>query len=522
VGQVLRTLMHSIRFRLTVWFVAVLALVLVGFSTFIYTRQTREYALETSTRVVGKARQLETYYRYLIRQANEREHGDTLPPNAVQGQMPLLQDDDVLLLLDAKGQAIQALGPITTTDVSTLLQNAPKTVSAVSPNGSPRGGGGPPEAQASATSGVLNGAPYQFVTLLLPMGNGGVTLILGSPIDSGNQSGRLLLTLVLGSLGILFIALAGGYWLAGRVMHPVQIITRTARSISETDLSRRLKMGGHDELSELADTFDAMLDRLQAGFERQRQFTADASHELRTPLTIIELEASRTLLHPRQVHDYERALRTIQSENELMSHIVNDLLMLARMDAGQTTLKSERLDLSDVALDVVERLSPLAKQKHVELIAGELPEVLICGDRQFLIQMVSNLVENGIKYSSPQNEATGKHAHVRVETGCAPMDSRTAGTQTPATHAWVRVEDNGPGIPADYIPKLFDRFYRVDAARTRPRAPDNTDEIDSAEPGGSGLGLSIVQWIAASHHGRIEVSSQEGHGATFTVWLPLA
>lgn len=129
-----------------------------------------------------------------------------------------------------------------------------------------------------------------------------------------------------------------------------------------------------------------MLDRLEAAFIRQRQFTADASHELRTPLTIIDLESDRALSRRRTVDEYERALRTIKSENEFMTRLVNDLLTLARMDAGQTLMKMEQLDLSDVVLDAVERLAPLARQKKVELFTGDLPELKITGDRQYLSQ----------------------------------------------------------------------------------------------------------------------------------------
>ena len=161
--------------------------------------------------------------------------------------------------------------------------------------------------------------------------------------------------------------------------------------------------------------------------------------------------------------------------------------MLARMDAGQTAMERLPLDLSDLAVDTIERLTPLADRNGVTLAAGELPEVRILGDRQYLLQMLSNLVENAIKYM------TGDLKQVRVETGSA------------EGIAWVRVIDTGPGIAPEHIPHLFDRFYRVDKARTQ--------EADT----GSGLGLSIVQWIVQAHAGEVRVESTPGVGTTFEV-----
>jgi signal transduction histidine kinase len=220
---------------------------------------------------------------------------------------------------------------------------------------------------------------------------------------------------------------------------------------------------------------------------------ADASHELRTPLTIVNLETSRTLASPHKPDDYRHALATIRSENDFMTSLVNDLLTLARMDAGQAVMQNLPVDLSDVAIDTIERLSSLAARNGVQLEAGELPDARIMGDRQRLVQMVSNLVDNAIKY------ATGQDKKVSIETG------KTADT------AWVRVSDNGPGISPEHLPHLFDRFYRIDQSRTR----GSEDEAAPMAPSGSGLGLSIVQWIAQSHGGEIKVESQPGVGTTF-------
>jgi signal transduction histidine kinase len=167
-------------------------------------------------------------------------------------------------------------------------------------------------------------------------------------------------------------------------MRPVRTITHIAREISESDLNRRLNLKSRDELGELAATFDQMLDRLQMAFDRQRQFTADASHELRTPLTIVNLEVNRALARPYTPRDYERALSIIGAENDYMSRLVNDLLILARADAGQPMLKQEELDWGDLTWEVVERLSPLARRRGLELVTDDLPELTLCGDRLYL------------------------------------------------------------------------------------------------------------------------------------------
>ncbi len=490
----LRIFARSIRFRLTLWSVAILAIVLLAFSAFIYSRQVTDLRVESYDRLELMNHQLGPVYRFEALQILQLQQlgGST----SVTLQPPLLPDGDVLAFVGTSGSVVQKVGSISDQDVTAILQAWKNGGSNNTAFSSPL-----TSVAAAANSAQDN---YLFSVSPLTVENQGLgILVLGTQIDPTGQLPRLLLTLLLGSLGLLAVAVAGGYWLAARVMHPVQIITRTAREISETDLKRRLNLDTGDELGELANTFDQMLARLQAAFERQRQFTADASHELRTPLTIVELEASRALAHRRPTDEYERTLRVIKSENEFMGQLVNDLLTLARMDAGQATLKNEPVDLSDIALDVVERLAPLAQRKNVALETGDLPEIMLMGDRQYLTQMLTNLVENGIKYSE------GYGQRVLVETGCQ-EDGR-------ALCGWVRVVDNGPGIPPEHLPHLFDRFYRVDSARSH----NERDEDDGGErPSGSGLGLSIVQWIAKSHGGEVSVQSEPGKGSIFEVRLP--
>jgi signal transduction histidine kinase len=353
------------------------------------------------------------------------------------------------------------------------------------------------------SSGKTAGAHREYLFELTPLtfaGQSAGLLILGSPIDPSGQLPRLALVLGLIFAGILVIAFGGGYWLADRAMRPVQQITRTAQEIGEGDLGRRLRLGRGDELGELSDTFDHMLDRLQAAFDRQRQFAADASHELRTPLSIIELESNRALDRPRPEGELKKSLKIIQGENEEMTRLVSQLLTLARMDAPQPVLHNEPIDLAELAADVTDRLAALAREKGVMLLAGDLGEALVSADRGYLSQMLMNLVENGIKYHG------GDQPRVQVDTGRVRSGDHDL--------AWVKVSDNGPGIPPEHIPHLFDRFYRVDKARTR------SYEDSGSDSSGSGLGLAIVQSIVQACGGSIEVQSVEGQGTTFQVFFP--
>jgi signal transduction histidine kinase len=490
---------RSVRFRLTLWGAVILGLVLLAFSAFVYTTQARTLRTNSILELDSRMRQVSSFYRLAL--LNYFVNGTIQLPNGITQDSILVQDNEALALIGSQGQEIQKIGNISDAEINSLVQ------SFVSNN----------VGQVTNTyfqmdiKGTTNGPAHTYLFVLTPIGfpgddNAHGLILLGMPFDPNGTLKGLLLTLIIASGSILLGTLLGGYWLAGRVMHPVHIITRTAQQISETDLNKRLNLKTRDELGELANTFDRMLDRLQYAFDRQRQFTADASHELRTPLTIVNLEASRALERRRSTEDYVQSLAVIKSENEYMTSLVNDLLTLARMDAGQSQLRTEELDLSDVTLDVVERLATIAHDKGVQLCTGDLPEISMVGDRQFLGQMITNLVENAIKYTD------GGDKKVFVETG---IHANGKGQSD-----WVKVEDNGPGIPDEAIPHLFDRFYRVDQVRSQNQPGE--EDGDEDRPTGSGLGLSIVQWIAKAHGGEVIVSSQIGKGTTFTVSLPIS
>jgi two-component system, OmpR family, sensor kinase len=485
---------HSIRFRLALWFNLVLAVVLFVFGAIIYFRELQAVRSDASLQLSARLRQFEEKVLNPWRYQHEED--------SEIGQIPvatfMLQEGEAALVTDLQGQVKQTGGVFSAAEAGHI---AGLGVS-ISPSL-----GNPDTRQFTALVKVEGkDEPVDYVFTIHPLpGVGGNAInddlfILGRPVDAEERMAQLLMTLLLGGTITLLVAAAGGIWLAGRVLRPVQTITRAAQSISANDLHQRLNLNTRDELGELARTFDGMLDRLQAAFDRQRRFTADASHELRTPLAILTLESERVLEGKRSAEEYRRALVLVRSETGFMTHLVEEMLTLARMDSGQVSLKRELLDLSDIAVDAVERFLPLATRNNIQLITGDLPELPIEGDRTALGQMVGNLIDNALKYTPP---ATGQW--VRVETGERIEQNKSL--------AWLRVSDSGPGISADALPRLFERFYRADEARSRN--PDDNDEVP-----GSGLGLSIVQRIAELHGGSVSVHNVPEGGAAFEIILP--
>lgn len=288
---------------------------------------------------------------------------------------------------------------------------------------------------------------------------------------------------------VLMLAGLGGYWMAGRALQPMDSITRTAQAISASQLSQRIgHTGPQDEVGRLAATFDRMLDRLQAAFEHERRFTADVAHELRTPLTALKGRLGLILSRPRTVAEHESALHDLEQEVDRLIRLSADLLLLARLDQGRLPWQPQPVDLSELLHVVAEQTLPLAEAKGVSLTVEAAPGLSIMGDPDYLIRLFLNLLDNGVKYTPPGGQ-------VLLRAG-----------QEPGA-VWVAVSDTGPGIPPEHLPHLFERFHRVEEARSR-------------ESGGAGLGLAIAHEIARWHGGAIEVQSEPGRGATFTVHLP--
>jgi signal transduction histidine kinase len=279
----------------------------------------------------------------------------------------------------------------------------------------------------------------------------------------------------------------GGYFLAARALAPIDKITGTARNMSPDDLSTRLNLPETgDEVGRLAATFDSMLARLDAAFQRERQFTADASHELRTPLAAMQTIIGSTLGRQRAPAEYEQALTDLSQEVEQMRTLTEGLLHLARNDVIRQAAKFESADLSILLKDVLDSLRPLAEEKGLKLI-GNVPDedLTLMGDSDGLIRLFANLLDNAIKYTTQ---------------GCIIASAKRKDDKTLA----VAISDTGIGIASEHLPHIFDRFYRVDQSRSTE---------------GIGLGLAIAQDLARAHHGSIAVESEVGKGTTFIVQL---
>lgn len=297
------------------------------------------------------------------------------------------------------------------------------------------------------------------------------------------QLGTLLALLPLS----LLVAGIGGLFLTGRALGPVHEVTQAAAQIGAEDLSRRLKVRGRDELAELAETFNGMIARLESAFEQQRRFTADASHELRTPLARIKVSTSMALADEPSLAEYQTALRIADQAADVMERLIEQLLLLARADAGQLTTERARLDLGCVLHEAIDAVA----RPGTAPVALDLPPepIEIDGAADHLRRVFVNLLQNAKRHTPAEGQIT--------------LRARADGDQ-----AVVRVTDTGEGIAPEHLPHLGERFYRVDEARAR-------------RTGGTGLGLAISRTIVQAHGGHLSIESDVGRGTVVTVSLPL-
>ena len=310
-----------------------------------------------------------------------------------------------------------------------------------------------------------------------------------STTDIDESLAGLIRTLAIAGPLTLVLAGAGGIFLAQRALKPVDQITRTAHEIEESDLSRRIPVQSKDELGRLAATLNQMIERLEKAFKRQQRFTSDASHELRTPLAVIQAESTLALNKERTANEYKQSLEIVSNESMLMAKVVDQLLTLARADSGKEQLSFEEIDLSELLAGVAAHAEILCRDKGLEFYSDRMETILVSGDRAKLRELFLNLLDNAIRYSP--------------DGGKISLTLRRAEEM-----AVISIVDTGIGISEEDIPHIFERFYRVDKARSRVE-------------NGVGLGLAICKYIAEIHGGRIEVISRLGEGSTFSVWLPI-
>ena len=468
----------SIRLRLTLWQTVLLGLVLAAFAFLVYTAIAQQessdlnYTLRVRTEDVAKA--LDGG-----RSGHEPGRSDA-SLTEVNGAITAALRDSTLeaQVLSAQGEDVAR---------STNLEQplaipdwlVAKTISEA---------GGLSEAKTIS----IDGEPMRVYGTAFKAGRMDAywAIFVASPLDHINATmERWRAVLAAAVLGTSGAAAAVGWFLAATAMRPVDQMTQAARAIGRTtDFSRRLpEPAQQDELGRLARTFNEMLDQLAEAYGTQKRFLADASHELRTPLTVIRtsVESLRRGMDADPV-ERDETLRAIARESERMGRLVADLLTLARADAGQA-IERRHLELDALVLEVYSQEQTLAD--GVQLQLGEWDQIAVEGDPDRLKQVMLNLVDNALRYT-PRG-------------GTVTLDLLRRGDE-----AVFRVRDSGPGIPDEHLPRIFDRFYRVDLPRTRGI-------------GGTGLGLAIAREVAEAHGGRIEVESRVGEGTTFSLVLPV-
>jgi heavy metal sensor kinase len=296
-----------------------------------------------------------------------------------------------------------------------------------------------------------------------------------------------------------------GWMLAGRALDPVKSVAHAAQRITSSNLSTRIPTrGAGDELDYLIVAFNRMIERLNQSFEQMRQFSTDVSHELRTPLTAIRGQLEVALFTAKTPEQYQDAMVNALQDVEKLSNIVRALLLLSQAESGQLVLQIGPLDLSRLVEEVADQFQIPAEAAQLTLTCDIARDCIIRGDKTQIERLLSNLLSNALKYTP----AGGK---VHVTVACErqrSLDEGGNGTDRGSGMAILSVEDTGIGIPADQLPHIFDRFYRVRPSQSNPIQ-------------GLGLGLSFVSWIVKAHGGRIEVDSTVGAGTRFTVSLPL-
>ena len=460
-------MIKSFRLQLTAWYLLFFALLFTGFSIFLY----------------------EVLERALFKRLDEILSSEvTTAAGLFRGEMAEFKGD-------AGGAAREAMSEMSIRDVlvavfednKLLAANAPLKGTEVLAVASATGAGEKPEvrttlprygkhaARAVARKFDLDGRQY-------------VVLAAESLHSIKEELGVVRRVLYLGLPLVLLIAGAGGFLLASKNLAPVRWMAEQARKITDKNLYDRLEIGAaNEELTTLADSFNQLLSRLDQSFETMRRFVADASHELRTPIAVIRGEADVSLDQDRSPAEYKESLAIIQDEARRLTRLIDDLLNLARADAGRVNLRVEEFYLNDVLAECCRNMQGKASVKKIQLECRLPEDVAYYGDQELIRRLALNLLENAIRYT-PE----GGRVLVKLEDRAGELR--------------IQVEDTGIGISPESAPHVFERFYRGDQARSR-------------QNGGFGLGLSIVKWIAESHRGSVELSSQPGLGTTFTVLL---
>jgi heavy metal sensor kinase len=464
---------RSLRFQLVAWYAGLLTgcFILIGAATYVVLQSSLVGALQETQ--LRRARQVGQLLLDEIRGPGEARVGEEVQARYAP---------------DLNGRFVR----ITRGDGSLLyLSSAPKDQTFVPAEV-------PPPSWSSHTETArqvpLPGGRKILLTASEVQTAGGARYLVetGAPMDDVQAHLRQWLMFLLVVLPVVaMLAVGGGAFLVKRALSPVDRIAASAQRISSQNLSERLPVTRTgDELERLSIALNHMVQRLDEAFQYSRRFMADASHELRTPLTVLRGELESFIQEPTLASEWRERLGSALEEVERLTGIVEGLFAISRLDAGEAAAEWVKLDLARLTAATADQMSLLAEDKNIQVTCSAAEPVWVEGDQARLKQVVVNLLDNAIKYTL-QGGA--------VALSVSAIDSK----------AVLEVADNGIGIPAESLSRVFDRFFRVDQARSR-------------ELGGAGLGLSIVKSICTAHHGRVEVSSLPGQGSRFRVELPLA
>jgi heavy metal sensor kinase len=451
---------NSLRWRLTLWYAAALLAGLLVFAGWMWFAIRQYLATGADDRI---ARRQQGLYRAIESEVNEpisalleelREFGLEIP----EGELTAVRGRGGQDLLRPAGIS------------EAVLWNAPQDVI-----GDLWVGG--VHYRASRTHLTMKGENYDLA-------------VATSTLEADRFLAQVRLLLIGAAPMLALMAALGGYWMSRRALSPVDEWTSAARRISLDNLGQRLAVNKTgDELERLGETWNEMLGRLDASVQRMRQFTADASHELRTPISVIRTTAELALRRDREPADYRKALESIHLEAEWMTQLAEDLLLLARADAGTLKLRGEQVAVDDLAGSVATEVAPMAEVRGIGIRTRlGARNVQVTGDGRALHRLLTILMDNAVQHTPPEGK-------VEIETSSG--DGRVA----------IAVRNTGEGIRSEDLPHIFERFYRGDPARTRQ--------------GGAGLGLAIARSIAQAHGAEIEVESAPGQGAVFSVRMPL-
>jgi heavy metal sensor kinase len=456
----------SIRWRLTLWYGSVLAAILIGYSAVVYMLMQRDLLALTDAALVEELNDLA---------------GDVM---RCSGREDLAAE---IGLRYASHDGYES-------QVSTAAGVPLFRSEGLGPRGLPISRPLPEAGAIVRKTLSIDGPGHARSAARLVDGPGGTLVVaVAVPLAPNDRAvGQLLMVLLVSGPLAIAGALGGGYLLARKALAPVDRMAATAQEITSQRLDRRLSAPNPgDELGRLAHTFNGMIERLQRSFEEVRRFTADAAHELRSPLASMRTEAEVALRAPRSPRRDRRVLEDLLEEIDRLTRLVAQLLFLCREDAGLPTGARETVRLDEVVRDAANHMQVMAAEKGLTLTIHAGSACPVHGEPDRLRQLAFNLIDNAIKYT-PAGGAVAVRAGVDV-----------------GGRARLIVADSGPGIPAEHLPRVFDRFYRVDSSRSR--------DVD-----GTGLGLAICRSIAEAHGGLIRAASEPGAGCCFTVELPIA